>query len=358
MLFKIFFLSIFAAVLLLSAWMFIFRRKDARGDIGKLSPLDGIYLLSKGNRAEALKFYVALASEGGSTPSDYLMAAVLMRTAGDAKGAVHVLESLLLRRSTHPDIVRLSIGELIRCYRITGSTHSAASCIDSVIERGHRNETILLEAMIACGKSNFDVAASKFQHYQKVTGTDTSKDISLVYTAAAKDADKASAVKHLKTALKHYPSNHRAFFALLSLTEEWELCRQAVDSDILRTREDMIAIENICYKLSKLEDLKTILIKKVQSGGAYPAPYLFLAAYYKKMGELPAAQRLVKDYITNNTAAPILKKNYANISNDPFLDALFRPEKIYCCTVCGYEFPNYSEICQICGEVGTVDYKL
>jgi lipopolysaccharide biosynthesis regulator YciM len=358
MVFKILFLFILAALLALSAWMFIFRRRDGSA-AAKLSPLDGIYLLSKGDRTAALKFFIALASEGGSTPSDYLTAAALMRTAGDAKGAVHVLESLLLRRSTPPAIVRLCIEELVRCYKIIGNTHSAAGCIGSVKERGHWDEIVLLEAMIAVDKGDTDTAVSKFQRYQKLTGIETAKDISMAFTvAAARDSERSASIKYLKNALKHYPSNHRAFFALLSLTEEWDLCKDAVNNDILRTKEDQVVVENICYKLSKLEELKSILIKKVQSGGAHPAPYLFLAAYYKKMGEPASAQGVIKDYITKNSAAPVIKKNYFDISGDTFLDALFKQEKIYQCASCGLEFDDYTEVCQICGEAGTLNYKL
>ncbi|MDR2104750.1 MAG: hypothetical protein LBP51_03235, partial [Deferribacteraceae bacterium] len=323
MVFKIFFLSILAAALALSAWMFIFRRKEPIAVDGKLSPLDGLYLLSKGDRGGALKFFIALASEGGSTPADYLTAAVLMRTAGDAKGAVYVLESLLLRRSTPPPIVRLSIGELICCYRIIGNTHSASGCITSIRERGHWDEIILLEAMIASDRGDFDAAISKFQRYQKIAGVDVSKDISYVYlTAAAKNTDRAAAVKHLKNALKQYPANHKAYFTLLALTDDWELCKNAIESDIVRTKEDRITIENICYKLSKLDELIALLIKKVEAGGAHPVAYLFLAAYYKKMGEASTALGIIKDYISRHSANPIIKKYYIEMANDPFLTSL------------------------------------
>jgi hypothetical protein len=213
--------------------------------------------------------------------------------------------------------------------------------------------------MIASDKGDIDAAVSKFQRYQKLAGVDTSRDISLAFvTAAAKVSDRTAAVRHLKNALKHYPSNHKAFFTLLSLTEDWELCKDAINDDILRTREDRVVIENICYKLSKLEELKTILVKKVQSGGAHPAPYLFLAAYYKKMGELSSAQGLIKDYIIRNSAAPAVKKNYSGIMNDTFLETLFRSDKFYQCSACGSEFVDYAEICQNCGEAGTINYKL
>ncbi|MDR2400189.1 MAG: hypothetical protein LBD73_00880, partial [Deferribacteraceae bacterium] len=345
MLFKILFLLILAAVLALSAWMILFRRKDQSGVNNKLSPLDGIYLLSKGDRTSALKFFIALASEGGSTPSDYLTAAVLMRTAGDAKGSVHVLESLLLRRSTPPVIVRLSIGELIRCYKIIGNTHSASGCISSIKERGHWDETVLLEGLIAIDRGDFETAASKFQRYNKLTSTDTSKDISSAFLSAAlKETERTAAVKLLKTALKHYPSNHKAFFALLALTEDWELCKDAIESDILRTKDDQVVIENICYKLTKLEDLKAILIKKVGAGGAHPVAYLFLSAYYKKMGEASAALGILKDYISKNSAAPIVKRYYIDIVGDQFLAALFQQEKYYNCSVCGADFTDFAEV--------------
>ncbi|MDR2104927.1 MAG: hypothetical protein LBP51_04140 [Deferribacteraceae bacterium] len=359
MFFKILFLSILAAALALSAWMFIFRRKEPAALDSKLSPLDGLYLLSKGDRSGALKFFIALASEGGSTPADYLTAAVLMRTVGDAKGAVYVLESLLLRRSTPPPIVRLSIGELILCYRIIGNTHSGAGCINSVRERGHWDEIILLEAMIASDRGDYELAVSKFQRYQKITNVDLSKEISYVHlNAAMKSADRSFSVKQLKSALKCYPANHKAFFTLLSITEDWELCKSAVEDDIIRTREDRIAIENICYKLSKLDELIAILVKKTEAGGAHPAAYLFLAAYYKKMGEAAAAAAVIRDYINKRSAVPVIKKNYIEVANDPFLTSLFRQEKDYFCSACGQEFLDYSEVCQVCGEIGSVNYKL
>jgi lipopolysaccharide biosynthesis regulator YciM len=359
MLFKIFFLFVLAIVLALSAWMLVFRKRDGSERSDKLSPLDGIYLLSKGDREAALKFFIDLASEGSSSPSDYLTAAVLMRTVGDAKSSVHVLEALLLRRSTPPVIVRLSIIELIKCYRIIGNTHSASGCISSIKDRGHWDEIILLEAMIASDKGDFETAVSKFQRYQKLTGTDTSKDISAVYVAmAAKETEKSSASKHLKSALKAYPANHKAFFTLLTLTEDFNLCKDAIDKDMIRTKQDRIIIENICYKLSRLDELKELLIKKVQSSIAHPAPYLFLAAYYKKMGELLQAQGIIRDYIAKNAAANVVKKYYADIANDTFLESLFQHEKIYCCSICGLEFTDFAEVCQICGEVGTLNYKL
>jgi lipopolysaccharide biosynthesis regulator YciM len=266
----------FAAVAVVILLIIMFRKRTVESEPGVHTIPEAFSLLAIGNRNTALNIFVDMAKVGPVPPEIYLVIAVIYRINGDYIKAVQINEALAIRDNTPKDVLALALKELVRLYHITGNTHRADEFIGIISKLHSYKEISIIEALVAVGKGDFDTA---LRRCQRKTGVELyGKELGLIYIAMAeKTAETSQKIKHLNSAVRIDPFSHKASFALLSLTGDVKLCEEIIEKDLLRTKEDVRQLEDICFKHNKLDWLKNILMSAVEKGEKHPAPYLFLS---------------------------------------------------------------------------------
>jgi lipopolysaccharide biosynthesis regulator YciM len=351
------FIVAFAAIAVVVLLVIMFKKRSINSTSDKHTIPEGFALLASGDRDSALEIFVNMAKKGSVPPEIYLTIAVIYRVNGDYNKAVQINEALAIRDNTPKDILALALKELVRLYRITRNTHRAEEFIGRIGKLHDYTEINMIESFIAIGKGSFEAALKRCQRSFKLGDAVYGKELGLIYIAMAEKATEINPkIKYLNNAIRIDPFSHKAFFTLLGLTEETRLCEEIVKNNMLRTKEDVRQLENICFKHDKLEWLKAILMTAVEKGEKHPAPYLFLANYLKKLGEQKKAADLLVEYLSMNATATVIQKVYAAYTKDALLVTITSESHIYQCGECGKKLYTYSDICPECGFVDSVDY--
>jgi lipopolysaccharide biosynthesis regulator YciM len=347
----------FAAVAVVILLVVMFKKRSFEPVSCKRTIPEGLALLASGDKNSALEIFVDMAKAGPISPEIYLAIAVIYRVNGDYNKAVQINEALVIRDSTPKDVLVLALKELVRLYHITRNTHRAEEFIGRFSKLYNYTEINIIESLIAMGKGDFDAALKRCQRCFKVDGGVYGKELGLIYTVMAeKTAETNQKIKYLNSAIRIDPFSHKAFFTLLMLTEELRLCEEIIGKDMLRTKEDVRQLENICFKHNKFDWLKDILTTAVEKGEKHPAPYLFLSNYLKKAGEQKKAVEILAEYLSKNAASPVIQKVYAAYIKDSLLITITSESHIYQCEMCGKKLYTYGDVCPECGCIDTIDY--
>lgn len=351
-------------------WAWIFHNK-LRKNAGKkktetVSTSDGIYYLALGDSKKALISFRNIVTYGAPLPETYLAIAILMRRKGDVEKSIQINEALIKRNGIPSDLIEKILTELGRSYRITNNLHNVEKCLDFLSETGGVwPQAVLLRAELLAERQDFDGALRKYARYTKLTGISPDKYISNTYirmAAAAKDEQ--GKLKALRNAVKANPLDRRARFEMAGIyfdtdnfTRGFELCREMIAGDLLRTKEDVGRMEEIYYRYATMEELLILMLSRIANDTISPVPYLFAARYYRKKGEPAKGAAILKGYLEQHRPKVVIAKEYARLSDDSVLQVLTADAALYSCSECGADLSVFNDVCPVCGGMATIDYK-
>jgi len=362
------FLLVLAAMLIITAvWryysghFFKAAKKEEKSSITNAS-----YYLAEGRYDEALKEFKSVILGGYGAPEIYVIVSVLHRLHGDMDKAAYFSEEALLWQDKKEDIVNIALAELAKNCLITGKTYNAKNCLLKLPKKfQHLLAANLINAEICKEKGDFEAAERFYSKYEAQSGKKCGGIIAEMYIRHMKNIkDSTYKIKTLRNIVKTYPKNGTARFALANALfddgkDERGLneIKAVIANDLIKTKAELLEIENIFYKYSTLDELFHIMSSKIASESENPVPYLFVSSYYSKINDTARAQDVLKAYLLQFQPKIIITKAYTKLINDGVLPRLMRFDSIYYCGVCKTEFSDYTAVCSKCGSIDSLDYR-
>lgn len=323
----------------------------------------GIYHLADDDDDKALQELTKVILDGEAPPEIYLAVSVILRKKGELTKAIHLGEGQLYGRLPK-EVHIIILKELMRCYRASGAMHRASRWTEGMSESELGADLLLIKADVLSESGEHEEAIKKYQKYASVTGISCNQEIALEYIKiAAKAQDKSYKVKSLRNAVKADPKNRKVHFILAQVffddnkkEQGIEELNEAIEKDLIITKENMKKLEELFYLHSSLDKLYEKISSKVSEGSSYPVPYLFLADLYTKKGDKERAAELLKDYMAQFGPVAVILRTYARVSADPVLVRATRLEELYVCGVCNTKYIEYTDICRRCGSYESLGY--
>ena len=363
------FLLIFVVVLLFS-WAFFFRSKhffSSKKHGIKPSAIKAYYCLTENHPETALKEFKRAILKGAGTPETYIIMSALHRLLGDIDRAMHFCEEALLWRSSRDDTVITALQELSKNCLISGKTYNAKNCLLKLPQKFQNlPEFSLIQAEIYKESGNFEAAAMHYSKYEKQSGKNYGSIITAMHIQRLQNAkDNSDKLKTFRNLVKSYPNCANARFALANVfflegKEEQGLneIKAVIANDLIKTKAELLEVENIFYKHSTLDELFHIMSSKIASQSANPVPYLYVSSYYRKMNDIPRAQEVLKGYLMQFQPKIIIAKAYTKLANDDaLLSRLIRFDSIYRCGICKTEYGDYATVCPKCAGIDSLEYQ-
>ena len=361
-------ISFFSVVLVISAARF-FRKERSVKDANygaKPSKNKAYYYLAENRPSEALKEFKRLTLKGDVSPETYIIMSALHRIQGDTDKAAHLCEEALLWQNEKDDTIAAALRELAKIYAIAGKTYNAQNNLQKLPKRFHNHPTVtFIRAEICREKGDFEAAIRHYSEYEKRTGKKCGGIITDAYIRSLQNVkDNSHKIKTLNFAVKSYPANANVRFALAkALFEEGKTVqglnetKSVITNDLIKTKADLLEIENIFYKYGSMDELFHIMSSKIASQSTNPVPYLFISSYYGKMNDTVRAKEILEEYLTRFQPKAIITKAYFKlVKGCAFPVGLLRFNDVYQCGVCKMKFSNYATVCLRCASADSLDY--
>ncbi|MDR0454593.1 MAG: hypothetical protein LBH05_07270 [Deferribacteraceae bacterium] len=361
-------LLVLAAVLIILAKKFFRRDRFLKDEIKEEKPstAKACYYLTDGRRSEAMEEFKQVILKGDAVPEAYIMLSALNRLQGNLDKAVYFCEEALLWHENGDEIISTALNELAKNYLIAGKAYNAQNCLLKLSKKFHNLPAVnLINAEICKEKEDFETAGRCYSKYETLSGKEYGSIVNEMYIRHLKNTkDNAHRIKTFRSLIKKYPECGNVRFALATALFEDGKNEQGLSeikaiiaNDLIKTKEEMLELENIFYRYSTIDELFHIMSSKIALESENPIPYLFVSSYYGKKNDTTSAQEVLKAYILQFQPKAIIVKAYVKLANDPILSRLLRVNNIYRCGLCNVELGDYTAVCPSCGNVDSLNYQ-